>query len=134
MKEYRNPALTVDAIIMDDEKLLLIKRLNNPYKDSWALPGGFVEYGECVEDACIREAKEETNLDISIDELVGVYSDPARDPRGLTVTVAYKCSITGSTLESSSDAKDARFFTLDELKMLCLAFDHEKILEDAGIL
>lgn len=134
MKEYRNPALTVDAIITDDKKVLLIRRLNNPYRDSWALPGGFVEYGECVEDACIREAKEETNLDISLDELVGVYSDPDRDPRGHTVTVAYKCSITGSTLKSSSDAKDARFFTLDELKSIDLAFDHGQILEDAGIL
>lgn len=134
MKEYRNPALTVDAIITDDKKVLLIRRLNNPYRDSWALPGGFVEYGECVEDACIREAKEETNLDISLDELVGVYSDPDRDPRGHTVTVAYKCSITGSNLKSSSDAKDARFFTLDELKSIDLAFDHGQILEDAGIL
>ncbi|RAP53657.1 MAG: DNA mismatch repair protein MutT [Methanosphaera sp. rholeuAM130] len=134
MKEYRNPALTVDTIIINNEEVLLIKRLNNPFKDSWALPGGFVEYGECVEDAAIREAKEETNLDISLDELVGVYSKPDRDPRGHTVTVAFKCSIIGSTLKSSSDAKDARFFTIDEIKSIDLAFDHEKILEDAGVL
>ena len=134
MTEYRNPALTVDTIIINDDKVLLIKRLNNPYKDSWALPGGFVEYGECVEDAAIREAKEETNLDISLDKLVGVYSKPDRDPRGHTVTVAYKCTITGSNVKPSSDAKDAKFFTIDEIKKITLAFDHEKILVDAGVL
>jgi len=134
MSEYRNPALTVDSIIISDDKVVLIKRLNNPYKDSWALPGGFVEYGESVEDATVREAKEETNLDICLDKLIGVYSDPDRDPRGHTVTVAYKCSIVGGNLKSSSDAKEAKFFTIDEIKNIKLAFDHEIILKDAGVL
>lgn len=134
MKEYKNPALTVDSIIVSDDKVVLIKRLNDPYKDSWALPGGFVEYGECVEDATIREAKEETSLDVSIEELVGVYSDPNRDPRGHTVSVVYKCSIVGGQLDSNSDAKDAKFFTVDEIKKINLAFDHESILKDAKIL
>ena len=64
MTEYRNPALTVDTIIVKDGQVVLIKRLNNPYMDHWAIPGGFVEYGEKVEDAAVREAKEETGLDI----------------------------------------------------------------------
>lgn len=134
MSEYRNPALTVDSIIISENKVVLIKRLNNPYKDSWALPGGFVEYGESVEDATVREAKEETGLDICLDKLIGVYSDPDRDPRGHTVTVAYKCSIAGGNLKSSSDAKEAKFFTIDEIKDVKLAFDHEIILKDAGVL
>ena len=131
MSEYRNPALTVDAIIIKDDKVLLIKRLNPPYENHWALPGGFVEYGEKVEDATVREVKEETGLDITLEELVGVYSDPERDPRGHTVTVAHTSKITGGKLKSDSDAKDAHFFEIKELEDISLAFDHERILGDA---
>lgn len=134
MSEYRNPALTVDTIIMDDNKLVLIKRLNNPYKDHWALPGGFVEYGETVEDAAVREAKEETGLDIKLEKLVGVYSDPNRDPRGHTVTVAFTAIIIGGNLQSDSDAKDAIFIETEDLKNRNLAFDHSEILHDAGLM
>lgn len=134
MTEYKNPALTVDTIIINDESIVLIKRLNNPYKNHWAIPGGFVEYGEKVETAAVREAKEETGLDIELTKLVGVYSDPNRDPRGHTVTVAYTAKIIGGTLKSDSDAKDARFFKFEELKNIDLAFDHEEILKDSKIL
>lgn len=134
MTEYKNPALTVDTIIINDESIVLIKRLNNPYKNHWAIPGGFVEYGEKVETAAVREAKEETGLDIELTKLVGVYSDPNRDPRGHTVTVAYTAKIIGGTLKSDSDAKDARFFKFEELKDIDLAFDHEEILKDSKIL
>lgn len=134
MTEYKNPALTVDTIIINDESIVLIKRLNNPYKNHWAIPGGFVEYGEKVETAAVREAKEETGLDIELTKLVGVYSDPNRDPRGHTVTVAYTAKIMGGTLKSDSDAKDARFFKFEELKNIDLAFDHEEILKDSKIL
>ena len=134
MTKYRNPALTVDTIIIEDNRIVLIKRSNNPYRDHWAIPGGFVEYGEKVEDAAVREAKEETGLDIELTKLVGVYSDPDRDPRGHTVTVAYTAKIVGGTLQSDSDAKDARFISPDELENIDLAFDPCVILKDADIL
>ncbi|MBR0471884.1 MAG: NUDIX hydrolase [Methanosphaera sp.] len=133
MTEYRNPALTVDTIIVKDSQVVLIKRLNNPYMDHWAIPGGFVEYGEKVEDAAVREAKEETGLDIELTKLVGVYSDPNRDPRGHTVTVAFTAKIIGGSLKSDSDAKDAKFIEINKLKNLNLAFDHNIILRDSGI-
>jgi 8-oxo-dGTP diphosphatase len=90
MAKYKIPSLTADIFIFDDEfNFILIKRGNDPYKDCWALPGGFVEYGESVETAAIREAKEETSIDVELVDLVNVYSKPDRDPRGHTVTVAY---------------------------------------------
>lgn len=134
MTEYKNPALTVDAIIVDDGNIVLVQRLNNPYKDYWALPGGFVEYGEKVEHAAIREAKEETGLNIKLNKLVGVYSDANRDPRGHTVSVVYMASIVGGQLKSDSDAKDVQYFEISELNKMDLAFDHKQILNDSGIL
>lgn len=134
MSKHRNPALTVDIIIIDNDNTVLIKRLNDPYKDHWALPGGFVEYGEKVEHAAVREAKEETGLDVELDKLVGVYSDPDRDPRGHTVTVVFTAHIIDGTLQSDSDAKDAKYIKITELKNEKLAFDHEEIITDAGLI
>lgn len=131
MTEYKTPSLTVDAIIVHEEKIVLIKRLKNPHMNKWALPGGFVEYGETVENATIREAKEETNLDIKLEELVGVYSNPDRDPRRHTVSVVYKASILGDIIHSGSDAKDARFFNIEDALKMELAFDHNEIINDA---
>lgn len=119
---------------MEDEKVVLIKRLNNPYKDCWAIPGGFVDYGERVEDAAVREASEETSLEVELTKLVGVYSDPDRDPRGHTVSITYTARIIGGQLRSDSDAKDVKFVDISELKDMDLAFDHNMILEDSGIL
>ncbi len=134
MSEHKNPALTVDIIIKKDNNIVLIKRLNDPYKDHWALPGGFVEYGEMVEHAAIREAEEETGLKVELDELIGVYSDPNRDPRGHVITVPFNAHIVEGNLKSDSDAKDAKYVNIDDLKDTDLAFDHEKILKDAGLL
>jgi len=84
----QSPALTVDGILIKNGSILLIQRKHSPFQGTWALPGGFVEYGEKTENAMIREMSEETGLKIKICALLGVYSDPHRDPRGHTVTVA----------------------------------------------
>ena len=90
MGNYRNPSLTVDIFIYDENKnFILIKRGNEPFKNYWALPGGFVDYGECVEDAAVRVALEETSINVELEKLVGVYSDPSRDPRRHTVSITY---------------------------------------------
>ena len=125
----RRPFLTVDIIIRRrDGSIVLVKRLNPPFKDFCAIPGGFVEYGETVEEAAIKEAKEETGLDVRIRRLVGVYSDPDRDPRGHVITVAYLAEEIGGKLRPSSDAKEVKAFRKIPSK---LAFDHGKILRDA---
>ncbi len=126
--KYKKPSLTVDGIISKDNKILLIKRGNKPFKDKWALPGGFVEYGEKTEDAVIREIKEEAGLLTSIKCLVGVYSNPKRDPRGHTVSVVYSLKVLDGKIKSGDDACDARFFDLDKLPDL--SFDHNKIISD----
>lgn len=127
---HRCIGLTVDLVILHKDGIVLIKRRNEPYKGYWALPGGFVEYGERVEDAAVREAKEETGLDVELLDLIGVYSDPKRDPRGHTVTIAFLAKGRGK-LKGGDDASEARAFTLDEVLKLKLAFDHERIIEDA---
>lgn len=129
MSKRKSPKLTVDAVIEREDKVLLIKRKNEPHKGLWALPGGFVEYGEDVESAVKREVKEETNLDLKIKRLLGVYSAPGRDPRGHTVSICFIAEAAGSE-ERGSDASDARFFDLREAKNKNLAFDHIHILED----
>lgn len=126
------PFLAVDGIIelMDGPHLkgiVLIKRKNPPY--GWALPGGFVDVGERVEAALEREMKEETCLDVVRHELVGVYSDPARDARFHTVSLVYRCSAAG-TPKGADDAKEARVYELGELAGLELAFDHKQIIHD----
>jgi 8-oxo-dGTP diphosphatase len=126
---YKSPKLTVDGLILKDKKVLLIKRKNYPFRGKWALPGGFVEYKEKTEDTAIREVFEETGLKTKINNLVGVYSDPNRDPRGHTVSVIYLLDICGGKLRSSDDASDAKFFDLNQLPKL--AFDHNKIIKDA---
>ncbi len=125
--------LTVDAIVPYKGGVLLIKRRNEPFKDHYALPGGIVEYGERVEDALVREVKEETGLIVKPYRLVGVYSDPDRDPRGHFVSVCFVAIPEGGELKANSDAKEVRVFRLEEIPKL--AFDHNRMIEDAkGIL
>ncbi len=130
MKE-RIPRLTVDAIILNRKRdsIVLIKRKAYPFIGTWALPGGFVEFKETVEKAAIREANEETGLNIEIERLVGVYSDPERDPRGHTVTVAFLCHRISGELIAADDASEAREFKLNNLPKM--AFDHRKMVNDA---
>ena len=125
---YKSPKLTVDGIVLKDGKILLIKRKNQPFEGKWALPGGFVEYGEKTENATVREVFEETGLKTKINHLVGVYSDPNRDPRGHTVSIVYVLDICDGELKSGDDACDAKFFDLKNLPDL--SFDHEGIIKD----
>ena len=131
MGKYRNPSLTVDIFIFDEnQNFILIKRKNNPYKNHWALPGGFVDYGERVEDAAIREALEETSINVKLDKLIGVYSDPLRDPRGHTVSIAFSAKGNMEEMNADDDACDINIFTKEDLKNINLAFDHDKIIND----
>jgi len=131
MADYKIPSLTADIFIFNEDlDFILIKRKNNPYKDCWALPGGFVEYGESVETAAVREAKEETSIDVELIDLVNVYSEPDRDPRGHTVTVAYTAKGDFNAKKADSDAKDIGIFSQDDLGQLEIAFDHRKIITD----
>ncbi len=131
MGKYRNPSLTTDIFIFDDDlNFILIKRKNEPYKDYWALPGGFVDYGECVEDAAIREVLDETNINVELKELVGVYSDPSRDPRGHTVSITYTARGNMKKMNAADDACDIGLFKQEDLEKINLAFDHAKIIKD----
>ncbi|RNI13792.1 NUDIX hydrolase [Methanohalophilus sp. RSK] len=125
----KTPLLTVDGVIILNGKIVLIKRKNEPYRGSFALPGGFVEIGETTEEAVKREVREETGLLIEILKLVGVYSDPSRDPRGHTVSVAYLAVGKGEP-KADTDAADVGCFKPNNLPEL--AFDHQRILNDAG--
>ena len=131
MQYYKIPSLTADIFIHDDNlNFILIKRKNDPFKDYWALPGGFVEYGESVENAARREAKEETSINVELESLVNVYSKLDRDPRGHTVTVVYTARGDFNKKNASSDAKDIGIFSESDLIEIELAFDHRKIIKD----
>jgi len=128
---HRNPLPTVDAIIEvpaadGSPGIVLIRRKNPPH--GWALPGGFVDYGETVEQAAIREAKEETGLAVRLKGLLGVYSDPDRDPRGHTISIVFVAEAEGTPI-GQDDAASAIVFPLDKLPKE-LAFDHGRILAD----
>lgn len=128
---HPTPALTVDVVILRASEVLLIRRGRPPQAGTWALPGGFVDVGERVEDAAVREAAEETGLPVTLGKLIGVYSDPDRDPRHHTVTVAFLATVPGTKLkpQAGTDAADARWFPVDALPEL--AFDHDQIVADA---
>ena len=124
------PLLAADTIIeltdFPDRPIVLIERANPPY--GWAIPGGFVDLGEIVEQAAVREAKEEVQLDVHLIALLGIYSDPIRDSRGHTVTAVYVAEAEGMPV-AADDAKNCRLFRLDELPET-LAFDHAQVLSD----
>jgi len=126
-KLQNGPFTTVDAIIEIDEKIVLIERSNPPF--GWALPGGFVDYGESLEEAVKREVKEETNLELEDLRQFHTYSAPNRDPRFHTISTVYIAKAKGKP-ESGSDAANLKLVKLTEIKNLDFAFDHKKILED----
>jgi 8-oxo-dGTP diphosphatase len=125
---YERPNITTDGIIIKNQQILLVKRKIPPFKGKWALPGGFVEYGEKTEDTVIREVLEETGLKTRINQLAGVYSDLDRDPRGHTITIVYNLDIIGGELVAGDDASHVKFFNVEELPEL--SFDHSKIINE----
>ncbi|MFX1263069.1 MAG: NUDIX domain-containing protein [Promethearchaeota archaeon] len=126
----RNPSPTVDVAVIDGEKLLLVKRGRDPYKGSWALPGGFVEFGEKVEETAVREVLEETGVRITLEAILGVYSDPRRDPRGHTITTVFIAWPVAGEPVGGDDAAEASWIDMKSLETEMLAFDHSRIVED----
>ena len=128
MPAPRGPSPTVDVVIsLPGDRVVLVRRRNPP--PGWALPGGFVDHGETVEAAAVREAKEETGLDVHLTALLNVYSDPRRDPRGHTLSAVFLGRAGGDPV-GADDAAEARPFRWDELPSP-IAFDHSEILADA---
>lgn len=123
-KTYRNPIPTVDLVIEYNGGIVIIERNEEPI--GYALPGGHIDYGESAEAAAIREAKEETGLEVTLKRLIGVFSDPQRDKRGHRISIAYAASGVGE-LKAGSDAKTARVISLEEIPQL--QFDHDEILQ-----
>lgn len=119
--------VAVDAVVVQDKKILLIKRGNKPDKAKWALPGGLLEWDESTEEAVVRELQEETGLVGSLGRFIGVYSNPKRDDHQ-RVTIVYEVIVQEDDLEAGGDAEDARWFSVFGLPEL--AADHNKIVED----
>ncbi len=129
MEDKEMIILTADIVIrLADGSVVLAKRKSEPYKGEWGLPGGKMESGETIEAAAIREAKEETGLTIALDHVIGVYSDPDRDPRGRYVSVAFLAHPVSGVMEAGSDAED--LVLTREPEQFNLAFDHERIVQD----
>lgn len=130
----QNIAVTVDSVIFKEVKngyeLLLIRRINEPFKNQWSLPGGFLELDEPLETGALRELKEETGLSMEKLQQVGAFGALERDPRGRTISVAFAGKINNSReVKGGDDAKDAEWFSLDDLPEL--AFDHSEIIKAA---
>ena len=124
--------VTADVVIwFPNREIVLIKRGNPPFKGDWALPGGHVEYNESVEDCAVRETKEETGLDVRLEGLIGIYSEPGRDPRGHYVTAVFAGTPTGGEMQADTDAAEIIRIPVDSFKDYTLAFDHARIIQDA---
>lgn len=124
--------VTVDVVVFNENRneILLIKRKNNPFKDCWALPGGFVDENEDLEEAAKRELKEETNVTVSEVIQIGAFGKPGRDPRGHMVSIAFSAQLTSQQdIKPLDDAKEVKWFFINNLPDL--AFDHEQIIKQS---
>ena len=128
LAEPETPKLMVDVVIPSEEGVVLIRRGSEPFKGQWALPGGFVEVGETVEQEAARETAEETGLNVELARLVGVYSEPDRDPRGHNVSVAFLARVLSGELSAASDAAEVAVLDPGSVE---LAFDHRRIVDEA---
>lgn len=124
------PLPTVDVLVEKQGKILLLRRAIPPFVGRWVLPGGKVDYGETVEQAAAREAREETGLVVRLREILGVYSSPKRDPRAHTISIAFVGSPKGGRLKSSRESTELQWFAPQTAAKLLLGFDHAKILAD----
>jgi len=129
MEKVKSPILTVDGVIFEKGKILLVRRAIYPFQNYWVLPGGHVEYGERVEQAIKREMKEELGLSIKIKKLIGVYSNPKRDPRYHTVSIVYLCQRTRGKIKLNQEGSEFKFFSLKNLPRK-IGFDHREIIND----
>jgi 8-oxo-dGTP diphosphatase len=127
---YKNPIPTVDAIIHRYSSILLVKRRKDPYKDCFALPGGFVNEGETIEEAIIREVYEETSLEVYPIDILGVYSDPKRDPRGHMLTVVFIVLVVKGNPTPGDDAQEISWIPTYKISELEIAFDHKLLIQD----
>lgn len=130
--KYPHPAVTADCVVFNKKgdriSVLLIKRSNEPYKDYWAFPGGFINMDESAEEAALRELKEETGLEVFGIEQLKAYSNPDRDPRERVITIVFIAESKIKEVRGGDDAKEAEWFEISNLPPL--AFDHERILKD----
>ena len=126
LNNYKNPIPTVDAIIQKSSSILFVKRKKDPYKNHLALPGGFVNQGETIEEAMEREIYEETSLKVHPIDILGVYSDPKRDPRGHMITVVFVVTILEGSARAGDDAKEIIWVPLEKLNDIQIAFDHKR--------
>lgn len=129
-KRHRHPAVTVNWIIERGNKILLQKRAMTPFKNHWEIGGGFINYGETVEDALVREVKEETGFGVKPKGIIGVYSDPKRDPRGHAVSIFFAVNIIGGKLRINEEVKEFKWFRINEIDFNSLGFDHAKLIND----
>lgn len=121
--------MVADVIVEKDNGIVLIKRGHEPFKDTWAFPAGFVEKGELVEEAAVREVKEETGLNVKLNGVVGVWSDSKRDPRGDVISICFMAKALDGKVKGGDDAKEAKVFSVEEVKKLKLAFDLNEMFD-----
>jgi 8-oxo-dGTP diphosphatase len=130
--DISTPYLTVDGVVIQNKKVLLVKRKRRAFIGYWGLPGGFVERGETLKGAVSKEVLEETGIKVAPGKIIGIYDDPKRDPGGHVISVAFLCRPMGGKLRpQEQEVKEAEFFSLAEIRKLKIAFDHRKIIGDA---
>ncbi|MCK4589734.1 MAG: NUDIX domain-containing protein [Nanoarchaeota archaeon] len=133
MKDH--PWIGIDAIILDKDKILLIKRGSKTFYGMWGFVSGKVDWGEEIKETVIREAKEETNLDVEVVRFVGRYYDKrGRHPTKTMICLPHICRVVGGELKAGDDALEAKWFSLSEVKDMDLAFDHKQMLVDEGLI
>jgi ADP-ribose pyrophosphatase YjhB (NUDIX family) len=132
-QQHKNPIPTVDTIIQRDSQILFVKRKRDPFKEHFVFPGGFVNEGEKVEDAALREVKEETSLSVELVDILGVYSDPSRDPRGHVMSTVFIGKISDNDKNEAKAGDDAgaiQWIDLEDVDNKIFGFDHKTIISD----